>query len=496
MNDYIGGMNTTILNLFGKHQDPMIPVSSSDVISTKDVCLSNNLPLIMDLYDAYTLLRAENCMLKKALETSELEKQKLLNRARQNSSNSNKPPSTDSPYQSKYPKEKDQTETTPRPFHPGASQKVLASDREIPERLNCCPGCGGELKNEQLSYRRQYFRLVEKPVIVEEYQCYKYWCPHCQKWHTAPLPQEVAASSYDPKISAFITELCGIRGVSRRDVEAVVESVLNIPISQGGIQKVLDRSSKALEPVYEDIAQRVRAEEIQNIDETTWYRNGKLEWLWLMRCSVGALYRIDEHRSSEAFHALIGDWHGTLVSDGYGVYKGWDGPHQYCLAHALRKARFLKESPTKEIAKAGTEIYGYLKTLGEMQDKHPTENEWNRWSSKYTRFINKHLDDGDDVGELAKYLYERGTNLMTFLHEDGVPATNNMAEQSIRTAVIWRKNSYGSRNKKGEEFVERILTLKETCMINGKKAFNVLVDAIGAFFKGERFNCQGIFEHT
>ena len=65
-----------------------------------------------------------------------------------------------------------------------------------------------------------------------------------------------------------------------------------------------------------------------------------------------------------------------------------------------------------------------------------------------------------------------------------------------RTAVVCRKNSYGSRNKKGEEFVERILTLKETCMINGKKAFNVLVNAIGAFFKGERFNCQGIFEHS
>ena len=76
---------------------------------------------------------------------------------------------------------------------------------------------------------------------------------------TLPLfLKEVAASSYDPKISAFITELCGIRGVNRRDVESVVESVLNIPISQGGIQKVLDRS-KALEPVYEDIAQRICA---------------------------------------------------------------------------------------------------------------------------------------------------------------------------------------------------------------------------------------------
>ena len=89
----------------------------------------------------------------------------------------------------------------------------------------------------------------------------------------------------------------------------------------------------------------------------------------------------------------------------------------------------MKESPTKEIAKSRTEICGYRKTLSEMQDNPPTENEWNKWSTKYTRFINKHLDDGDDVGELAKYLYERGTNLMTFLHEEGVPAINTMAEQ-------------------------------------------------------------------
>ena len=94
--------------------------------------------------------------------------------------------------------------------------------------------------------------------------------------------------------------------------------------------------------------------------------------------------------------------------------------------------------------------------------------------------------ENDDVGKVAKDLGERGANGMTFLQKEGVQATNTLAEQSIRTAVVWRKISYSSRNKKGEEFVERILTVKKTCMINGKKAFTVLV---GAFFKGKSFTC-------
>ena len=93
-------MNTPIHNLFGKHQDPMIPVSYRYVLSTKDV--SKNVPLVVALHEENTQLRAENRTLKKALEAYEAEA------LGSNQTTFEYPPSTDSPYQSNYPKKKRQ----------------------------------------------------------------------------------------------------------------------------------------------------------------------------------------------------------------------------------------------------------------------------------------------------------------------------------------------------------------------------------------------------
>jgi transposase len=42
-----------------------------------------------------------------------------------------------------------------------------------------------------------------------------------------------------------------------------------------------------------------------------------------MASDTVAFYMIHPHRSKEAFAALIDDWAGILVSDGYGVYQSW-----------------------------------------------------------------------------------------------------------------------------------------------------------------------------
>ena len=52
-----------------------------------------------------------------------------------------------------------------------------------------------------------------------------------------------------------------------------------------------------------------------------------------MASDAAAFYMIHPHRSKEAFAALIDDWAGILVSDGYGVYRHWVQARQTCLAH-------------------------------------------------------------------------------------------------------------------------------------------------------------------
>jgi transposase len=64
--------------------------------------------------------------------------------------------------------------------------------------------------------------------------------------------------------------------------------------------------------------------------------------------------------------------------------------------------------------------------------------------------------------------------LWTFVVEEGVEPTNNRAERALRFAVLWRKMMHGTYNEKGDRWVERMLSLRETCRLRGIPTFPVL----------------------
>ena len=118
--------------------------------------------------------------------------------------------------------------------------------------------------------------------------------------------------------------------------------MLQIPISTGTIQNIIDRNAEALLPVYDRIGRIARSFWCNYVDETSWFKENGLQWLWAMVNERVAFYRIDPHRSKAAFELLIQDWQGILVSDGYGLYRKWVN-RQTCLAHLIRKADALAE---------------------------------------------------------------------------------------------------------------------------------------------------------
>src|SRR5215510_4960920 len=54
-----------------------------------------------------------------------------------------------------------------------------------------------------------------------------------------------------------------------------------------------------------------------------------------------------------------------------------------------------------------------------------------------------------------------------------------------RFAVLWRKRSLGTASDKGNRWVERILSLKETCRLQARATYTVLVEAVTCFFHGQ-----------
>ena len=307
-------------------------------------------------------------------------------------------------------------------------------------------------------------------------------CPCCGKINKAQVPSEHRIG-YGPRLSAFIGEVGGIQGNSRSTIKEFCSSVLNIPISKGAIQKVIDRISKAIEPHHEAIGRVARNTTVNYIDETSWFMNGALMWLWTMVNTTVAFFIIHPNRSKEAFLSLIDDWTGILVSDGYGVYQKWVNLRQTCLAHLIRTAKGLSESKNSEIASFGKEAMNELKLLCKMANAPPEMDEWNAFYNRFIDLIFEHNEREDDAGKFARRLIRQFDSLWVFLEVHGIEPTNNRAERALRFGVLWRKRSQGTASEKGNRWVERIISLKQTCSMRNMPTFPVLVEALECYFK-------------
>jgi transposase len=407
-------------------------------------------------------------------------------RLTQNSTTSHRPPSSDSPYK----KPRQRTTTTPRkaggkPGHPGHRQALLPPTTVHELRPERCP-CGQTTFALTRPYHtHQVLELPPMAMEVTHWVLHQGWCPACGCWSKAQVPAE-HATGYGPRFSALMGELAGTYGNGRRMVQTFCASVLQVPLSLGAIQKVLDRVAQAIEPHYTALAMQARQAPVNYIDETPWFCTHTLHWLWVMASERVAFYMVHPRRSKEAFAALIDDWVGILVSDGYGVYQNWVARRQTCLAHLIRTARSLAERQHAELAACGTWALAELQRLCHMATAPPTGGEWRAWYARLCKWIDQYHDRADEAGRFARRLLREMDSLWVFLAQHGVEPTNNRAERALRFGVQWRKRSLGTASAKGNRWVERILSLKETCRLHARSTYQVLVDAVASLFTNQQ----------
>lgn len=401
-------------------------------------------------------------------------------RLNRNSSNSNQPPSADSPFKGRREKSRSGKPGGKR-GHKGHRQTMLEPEKtEHLKPLSCV--CGNkDFPDTRPYYTHQYIELPEITMEVTHFILHRGACPCCGKTGKASLPA-LYRTGYGPRLSAAIAQMAGGQGDSRTTIQEFCASVLGIPISLGAIQKVIDRVSSAIEPHYEEIGKVARQSEVNHIDETSFSKKEVLQWLWVMANSSVAFFMIHANRSKKAFEALIRDWEGILVSDGYGVYCKWVGLRQSCLAHLIRKAIEISQRKDPEIARFGKWALAELQRLCHMAHEPPTIGEWRAFYARLIRLITLHRDRKDAAGRFALRLHREIDSLWLFLVKEGVTPTNNHAERMLRFAVLWRKRSQGTASEKGNRWVERIISLRQTCRLRSRNLFHTLVDATKAYF--------------
>jgi hypothetical protein len=79
-----------------------------------------------------------------------------------------------------------------------------------------------------------------------------------------------------------------------------------------------------------------------------------------------------------------------------------------------------------------------------------------------------------------------GTSPAAYFTLETSGGSDSLAEfnRALRFAVLWRKLMHGTYSEKGDRWVERILSLRETCRLRGIPTFPILVEAVTCAFKG------------
>ena len=430
-------------------------------------------------------LKKENAGLKQENDDLKGRIDKIEAKLNSDSTNSNQPPSSDSPYKKHHRDSGKKGKPGAKKGHKGYRQQMIDPDEtvDVPPKPCSC-GCGN-YKNLKTFYTHQYIEFPEVKPEVTHFNLQQGDCINCGKVNKAQLPNEYTVG-FGPRMTAVVAELAGSHGDSRTIIQNFCFSVLGVSISLGAIQNMIDRASKAIEPHYNAIGDKARKAETNHVDETSWFEKAKLIWLWVLANATVAFFMIHEHRSKEAFKTLIKDWAGILVSDGYGMYRKWENGRQACLAHLIRKAKALSESKNPDIAKFGNKAWKELQKLCHMAHAPPTMGEWRMFYARFITLITRNIANTDETGKFARSLMREIDSLWLFLEKAGVSPTNNHAERILRFAVCWRKRSLGTASEKGNRWVERILSLRQTCRLQGKRTFPILVAAIDSLFTEQK----------
>src|SRR3954451_23875580 len=285
-------------------------------------------------------LRAQNAALQERIR--ELEAQ-----LGQNSSNSSRPPSTDSlqaPPQRKAP-------ATGRKRggqlgHRGAFRALLPVEQVdelvavVPERCRYCqePFPESVGRGRGRVWRHQVVELLPLAVRVSEYQMAVRRCPTCGKRTRADLPPGVPRRPFGARLTAVIALLSGRYRLSRREVRQLLQDLWQVRVSLGAVVRQEQAQGAALAPIVEEARAAVQQADVVNLDETGWRQERKRAWLWTVVTAELTVFRIDRRRSGAVVDALLGaDFTGVVGSDRWSAYSRFPAERRaLCYAHLKR----------------------------------------------------------------------------------------------------------------------------------------------------------------
>ena len=383
-----------------------------------------------------------------------------------------------------------------QPGHP-KHERALIPAADCQAVIPCVPAecrrCGRRLTGtDPEPLRHQVWELPAFKPIVTEYQRHRLVCA-CGGSTCGELPAGVPTGQAGPRLIAFAGLLMACFRQSKRRAAQFLAAILNQPASAAWLVQLQSRCAEAVEPAYNDLAARLPAEPVLNVDESPTKEGPAKAWVWTVVTAAFTFFTCRTSRAAEVITGLLGDaYAGVIHCDRARMYWRF-GRLQWCWAHLKRDFQALIDDPCPTRQRLGYDLMRPTRELFALWKRVRDGTISRATFVRQMQPIRQRIDalllrgyfNARTLG-FCKELCEHREHLWTFVEVAGVEPTNNAAERALRHAVIWRKLSFGTQSAAGSRFVERLLTVVETGRRQGRDVFAWLTEAVRAHLGGRR----------
>jgi len=381
-------------------------------------------------------------------------------------------------------------------------------DRRVETPMEGCPECG-----EPVTEVHPIRQVVEELPPIEpetvEVTTYRGECQECgtvETTHRLKTTEATGAAQVHlgPRAQAIALLLRERHGLTMRRACGVLKDGFGLDLSPGGLAQMIQRCASRLEEEDKRLLEGARSSDVQHADETSWWvvhpeagKQGRapqrqpqgeesLWWLWVFAGEEQTVFRVEPRRNRDVVQRVLSsDYDGVLVSDCLNIYDDATPVQQKCYAHhlkAISTAQGDYEAKTGESSSYLSSIKGLLTGAKALKKAKPT------LSSQQIQLRQEALEDSADrllapgradslteiEDKIRRRLRKQRDHLFVFLDHEKVPATNNRAERQLRPAVIRRKLSCGNRTPRGAKAFERMASVVETCVQQGRSVIDYL----------------------
>lgn len=403
---------------------------------------------------------------------------------KKDSQNSHNPPSQDKgkPKRNQSLRPKTTRKTGGQPGHKGhtLAQKEVP-DKEVDLKSDFCNNCGEDLSDlaQELVSKRQVIELPPIDPLYIQYNQYGCCCP-CGHHQKATYPKGVHAHiQYGSSVIALVSYLNVFQYVPYQRLQELLKDVFHIPLSQGTIENLLNKSAAKANPFYQAILAQIKSATCVGSDETGAKVNGKKWWIWVWQNLQNTFLKASNSRGFKTVEEILpnGLLNATIVSDRLAAQlKTASKDKQFCLPHLFRDLNFLEAleehnwvnlfkqllKQALDLRKIAIENKAAWKT--EQQEVQQIEQQLNQLLAQC---IDK--DQFPQTYTFQKSMIKGRNYLFTFLYDLEVPPDNNASERAVRNVKVKQKIS--GQFKSGQD---TFCTLRSIIDTLRKRELNIL----------------------